>query len=177
MTATLEGRWVVSSTPRPHFTYLLTPWSRFLLEKLIGSVASQEIPRTSWNPKVHHHIHKCQPSVPILSQLHPVSTPSHFPKIHLNIILPSTSGSPQLSAALCPRERPGTRFTGGWMGPRVGLDRCGKSRPHRDSIPDRIARSSFTIPTELPGPQYLHVFWYCFFLLYCVLKSCSLGHQ
>ena len=31
----------------------------------------------------------------------------------------------------------------------------GKSRPHRDSIPDRPARSSVTIPTELPGPQNL----------------------
>ena len=29
----------------------------------------------------------------------------------------------------------------------------GKSRPHRDSIPDRPARSSVAIPTELPGPQ------------------------
>ena len=28
----------------------------------------------------------------------------------------------------------------------------GKSRSHRDSIPDRPARSSFAIPTELPGP-------------------------
>jgi len=26
-------------------TYLLTPWSRILLEKLTGSAASQEIPR------------------------------------------------------------------------------------------------------------------------------------
>jgi len=26
-------------------TYLLTPWSRVLLENLIGSVTSQEIPR------------------------------------------------------------------------------------------------------------------------------------
>ena len=28
-----------------------------------------------------------------------------------------------------PRERPGTHGTGGWVGPRAGLDRCGKSRP------------------------------------------------
>ena len=30
---------------------------------------------------------------------------------------------------LYPRERPGTHCTGGWVGPRAGLDRCGKSRP------------------------------------------------
>jgi len=29
----------------------------------------------------------------------------------------------------------------------------GKSRPHRDWIPDRPARSSVAIPTDLPGPQ------------------------
>ena len=28
-----------------YITYLLTPWSRVLLEKLTGSAASQEIPR------------------------------------------------------------------------------------------------------------------------------------
>ena len=37
--------------------------------------------------------------------------------------------------ALYPQERPGTHCTGGWVGRRSGLDRCGKSRPHRDSIP------------------------------------------
>ena len=29
---------------------------------------------------------------------------------------------------LYPRERPGTHCTGGWVGPRDGLDGCGKSR-------------------------------------------------
>jgi hypothetical protein len=38
-------------------------------------------------------------------------------------------------AAFYPRETLSTHSTGGWVGPRAGLDRCGKSRPHRDSIP------------------------------------------
>ena len=38
---------------------------------------------------------------------------------------------------LYPQERPGTHCTGGWVGLRAGLDGCGKSRLHRDSIPGR----------------------------------------
>ena len=43
-------------------------------------------------------------------------------------------------AAFYTRERPGTHFTGGWMGPRAGLEGWKISSP-RDSIPDRPARS------------------------------------
>ena len=34
----------------------------------------------------------------------------------------------------------------------------GKSHPHRDSIPNRPARSSVAIPTELPGPLQSNVY-------------------
>ena len=36
---------------------------------------------------------------------------------------------------LYPLERPGSHCTGGWVGPRAGMDGCGKSQLHRDSIP------------------------------------------
>jgi hypothetical protein len=36
---------------------------------------------------------------------------------------------------LYPRECPGTHYIGGWVGPRACLHGCGKSCPHRDSIP------------------------------------------
>ena len=82
-------------------TYLLTAWSRVLLEKLTGFAANQEIPRILWNPTVHYRTHNRPPPVPILSQLHPVpTTPSHFLKIHFNSMFPSTSWSPQWSLSL-----------------------------------------------------------------------------
>jgi hypothetical protein len=44
--------------------------------------------------------------------------------------------------ALSPGNRPGTLYVGGWVGPRAGLDGCGKSRPPTGiRSPDRPARS------------------------------------
>ena len=94
-----HGPWVAAKMLIYLHTYLLTysmqqspSWeaNRFL--------ASQEIPRILWNPKVHYRLCKCPPPVSILSQIDPVyATPSYFLKIHLNIILSFTLASSKWS--------------------------------------------------------------------------------
>ena len=43
-------------------------------------------------------------------------------RVGRGIALLVVSGQQHAPAALYPRERPGTHFTGGWVGPRAGLD-------------------------------------------------------
>ena len=54
--------------------------------------------------------------------------------------LPSTSalngvGGQRHAPAALPPGKTGTHCIGGWVGPRAGLDGCGKPCPHPDSIP------------------------------------------
>ena len=45
--------------------------------------------------------------------------------------------TPQL--LFTPPERPGTHCTGGWVGPRAGVDRCRRSCPHQNSTVQPVA--------------------------------------
>ena len=55
--------------------------------------------------------------------------------------------------ALPPGMRAGTHCTGGWVGPREILVRCGKPHSHRDSIPGPLSSQHVAIPNELSRPK------------------------
>jgi hypothetical protein len=56
-------------------------------------------------------------------------------------------------ATLPPGKRHGTHCTGGWVGPRAGLDGCGKPRLTGIRSMDRPARSESLYRLSFPGPQ------------------------
>ena len=79
--------------------------------------------------------------------------------------LEGVRGQRHVPAALYPRERPGIHCIGGWLGPRAGLDRRGKSLLQRDSIPDRPARSQSLYGLSYPAHSYVITWFYSSFLV------------
>jgi hypothetical protein len=55
--------------------------------------------------------------------------------ISLTSKLDEVGGQLHVPTALPPEKIRGTHCIGGWVGPRVGLEGCGKFRPQKDSIP------------------------------------------
>ena len=69
----------------------------------------------------------------------------------MNTALEGVRGQRHAPAALYSREGPGTHCTEDWVGPRTGLDRCGKSRPPTGiRSPDRPASSQSLYRLRFP---------------------------
>jgi hypothetical protein len=73
---------------RNHIDLKLTPWSRVLVEKLTVAQTFKKLPAFYGNRNL---IYISKSLVPVLSQINPAHTLSHFPKINFNIIISSTS--------------------------------------------------------------------------------------
>ena len=82
--------------------------------------------------------------------------------------LEGVSGQRHAPDAIYARKRAGTRCTRGWVGSRAGLDGR-KISPHRDSIPDRPARSQSLYRLSYPA----HTQWKCNInvLVFCIAWS------
>jgi len=61
-------------------------------------------------------------------------------------------GQSHIPVALPPGKRLGTNYIGGWVGPRAGLDGCGKSRPNGIRSTDRPALSKSLYRLSYHGP-------------------------
>jgi len=70
------------------------------------------------------------------------------------------SGQQHAPAALYPGKDPVPILQEAWWAPG-SVWKGGKSCPHRDLIPERPARSSVAIPTELPDP-HTHTYVYIY---------------
>ena len=80
--------------------------------------------------------------------------------------------TPRSGRFIYKKKTPGTRCIGSLVSPRIGLDRCGKSRNHKDSILRPSSPSRVALPTELSQPPLLPAESYkiCFFTSF---KECS----
>jgi hypothetical protein len=97
--------WLLIKRARSHLPYLEAVYYGGYFWKADGHSPCQQ-PFHLWNPKVHYRVHKIPPLDPIPSQPNPVSLiDPYFPKVDLNVILPSTPRSSQWSLTFGPSNQ------------------------------------------------------------------------
>jgi hypothetical protein len=120
------------------------PRNKIMDLRLVNQFTPFRLPRSArpetWNWSCRRHWFGCPRSLKKVNQSR--YRPELAQRLDRGIALPfldpgarrrwMVSTTPR---SLYPRERPGTPFAGGWVGPSADLDVCEKSRPHRDSIP------------------------------------------
>jgi hypothetical protein len=75
--------------------YLLNPWNRVLLEKLVARSNDQGVPCELWNHKVDRCVYRSHSQI-ILCHVNPIHTlKTSFSEIRFNIILPFTPKCPE----------------------------------------------------------------------------------
>ena len=86
--------------------------------------------------------------------------------LYLISALDGVGGQRHVPVALPPGKRCGTHFIAGWVGPRAGLDECGKSCLHRDSIPGPTIPQHYMnrdgYIRKIKTRKQIDVFKYCF---------------
>jgi len=84
------------------------------------------------------------------------------------------SGQQHAPAALYPRERPGTHSTGGWVGPRAGLDgRKISSPPGFDPGPSTPSQSLYRL--SYPADIKLNMHFIFNSIRYTIIHTCHLA--
>ena len=90
--------------------------------------------------------------------------------------LEGVRGQRHAPAGLYPRERPGTHCTGGWVGPRAGLDRCGKSRPPPGFDPRTVQPVASRYTDGATRPPYSSKGHSKFVLAQDIIENSHTGH-
>ena len=83
----------------------------------------------------------------------------YSPTLSLTSALDEGGCPTPLPGGFTPREKPGTHCMGGWVGPRAGLDGCGKSLPTGIRSPERPASRESLHRLSYPGP-HLNKYFY-----------------
>jgi hypothetical protein len=118
---------LLQSQKRMYIVALFTPCRLTASSGAADSCSdSQEIPHISWNPHIHYQVQMSPSKKLTLSHYTPrrrLGGEEINSYLFLTSALDGGEWSAWRPAAIYPRDRtPGTHCTGGWVGPRAGLD-------------------------------------------------------